>query len=111
MATAEQKRKAAAQTGIYLVLVAAIVVIVNLLASTAYKRWDVTKNERYTLSQGSARLIQSLKTPVQVDAYVKTGLPHLDAYVRDLRDLLKQYELESKGKFKYTMIEPNTDEL
>ncbi len=71
MATAEQKRKAAAQTGIYLLVIAAIVIVANLLASKAYKRVDVTKNDRYTLSQGSGRLVHGLKTPIQVDAYVQ----------------------------------------
>jgi ABC-type uncharacterized transport system involved in gliding motility auxiliary subunit len=111
MATVEQRRKVAAQTGFYLLVVAAIVVVVNMLSSKASQRWDVTKAERYTLSQGSGRLIQSLKTPIQVDAYVKTGLPQLDAFVRDLTDLLKEYERAGKGKFKFTLIEPNTDEL
>jgi ABC-type uncharacterized transport system involved in gliding motility auxiliary subunit len=111
MATTEQKRKAAAQTGVYLVVLIAILVVANVLASKAYSRLDVTKTDRYTLSQGSGRLIRSLKTPVQVDAYVKTGLPHLDAFVRDLTDLLKQYEADGGGKFKYTLIEPNTDAL
>ncbi|HYO98165.1 MAG TPA: GldG family protein [Polyangiaceae bacterium] len=112
MATQEQKRKVAAQAGIYLFVIAAIVVVVNLLSSKVYvKPWDVTKAERYTLSQGSGRLIQTLKSPVQVDAYVKRGLPQLDAFVRDLTDLLKEYERAGGGKFKFTVIEPNTDEL
>lgn len=111
MATVEQRRKVATQAGLYLVVITAIVVVVNVLSSKVYGRWDVTKNERYTLSVGSGRLIQSLKSPVQVDAYVKTGLPQLDAFVRDLTDLLKEYERAGKGKFKFTIIEPNTDEL
>ena len=111
MATSEHKRKVAAQAGIYLLVVAAIVVVVNLLASKMYSRWDVTKTERYTLSQGSGRLLSTLNSPIQVDAYVKTGLPQLDAFVRDLTDLLKEYERAGKGKFKFTVIEPNTDEL
>ncbi len=111
MATQDRKRKVAAQTGIYLAVVAAIVVIANLLSSGAYKRWDVTKTERYTLSKGSARLVQNLSHPVEVDAFVKTGQAHLDAFVRDLTDLLKEYELQGNGNFKYTIIEPNTDEL
>jgi ABC-type uncharacterized transport system involved in gliding motility auxiliary subunit len=111
MASQEKKRKDAAQTGFYLLVIVAIVVVVNLLSSKLYQRWDVTRAERYTLSQGSGRLLQSLKTPVQVDAYVKTGLPQLDAFVRDLTDLLKEYERAGKGKFKFTLIEPNTDEL
>jgi ABC-type uncharacterized transport system involved in gliding motility auxiliary subunit len=82
-----------------------------MLSFKAYTRIDTTRNERYTLSKGSGRLLSSLKTPIQVDAYIKTGLPQLDAFVRDLTDLLKEYEREGKGKFKYTLIEPNTDDL
>lgn len=111
MATQEHRRKAAAQTGLYIVVIAAIAVVANVLGAKAYHRWDATKNERYTLSAGSGRLIRSLTSPVQVDAYVKTGLPQLDAFVRDLTDLLKEYERAGGGKFKFTIIEPNTDEL
>ena len=92
MATKEQSRKAAAQTGLYLLVILAIVVVANMLSSGAYKRIDTTKNERYTLSDGSGRLVQSLKRPIQVDAYVNTELPKLDVFVRDLTDLLKKYE-------------------
>jgi len=111
MATQEHRRKAAAQTGLYILVIAAIAVVANVLGAKAYKRWDATKNERYTLSAGSGRLIRSLNSPVQVDAYVKTGLPQLDAFVKDLTDLLKEYERAGGGKFKFTIIEPNTDEL
>jgi gliding motility-associatede transport system auxiliary component len=111
MATQEHRRKAAAQTGLYILVIAAIAIVANVLGAKAYKRWDATKNERYTLSAGSGRLIRSLNSPVQVDAYVKTGLPQLDAFVKDLTDLLKEYERAGGGKFKFTIIEPNTDEL
>jgi ABC-type uncharacterized transport system involved in gliding motility auxiliary subunit len=111
MATQEHRRKAAAQTGLYILVIAAIAIVANVLGAKAYHRWDATKNERFTLSTGSGRLIRSLNSPVQVDAYVKTGLPQLDAFVKDLTDLLKEYERAGGGKFKFTIIEPNTDEL
>jgi ABC-type uncharacterized transport system involved in gliding motility auxiliary subunit len=111
VATQDQKRKAATQTGLYLIVIVAIAVVANMLSFKAYSRIDTTRNERYTLSKGSGRLLSSLKTPIQIDAYVKTGLPQLDNFVRDLTDLLKEYEREGKGKFKFTLIEPNTDEL
>src|SRR6478609_3652153 len=111
MASQEHRRKAAAQTGLYVAVIAAIAVVANLLGAKAYKRWDTTQAERYTLSAGSGRLIRGLSSPVQVDAYVKTGLPQLDAFVKDLTDLLKEYERAGGGKFKFTIIEPNTDEL
>lgn len=111
MATEQQRKKAAAQTGIYLVVVAAIAVMANVLSAGAYKRFDWTRNERYTLSTGSGRLIKSLKAPIQVDAYVTRGLAQMDAFIRDLTDLLKEYERAGGGKFKYTIIEAKTDEL
>jgi ABC-type uncharacterized transport system involved in gliding motility auxiliary subunit len=111
MATEQDRRKAAAQTGFYLVVVAAIAVVANILSAGVYKRADVTRNERYTLSQGSGRLIKSLKSPVQADVYITKGLAQLDTFVRDLTDLMKEYERAGGGKFKYTLIEPKTDEL
>lgn len=111
MATESQKRTAAAQTGLYLVVITAIVVVANLLSAGAYQRIDTTKTQRFTLSQGSGRLVRSLKEPIQVDVYVKTGLAQLDAFVRDLTHLLAEYERAGKSKFKYTIIEPDTDEL
>lgn len=112
MATEKDRTKAAAQTGFYLVVITAIAVVVNVLAAGGlYKRFDQTRNERFTLSQGSARLIKGLKSPVQADVYVTRGLPQLDAFIRDLTDLMKEYERGGGGNFKYTIIEPKTDEL
>jgi ABC-type uncharacterized transport system involved in gliding motility auxiliary subunit len=110
MATQEQKRKAAAQTGLYLVVITAIIVVANLLSVGKYGRFDWTKSERYTLSQGSARLVESLKDPIQVEAYITKGSAQLDTFVRDLVDLLKEYERGGKGKFKFTLIEAKTEE-
>ena len=87
MATEDRKKKAAAQTGLYLVVLAAIAVVVNLIAFSWNERFDWTKNERYTLSKGSARLVENLKSPIQVDAYVTTGLAQLDSFTRDLTEI------------------------
>src|SRR5262245_11052832 len=107
----ERKAKAAAETSVYLAVVAAILVVVNVIAYVAiHKRIDVTRNERFTLSQGSARLVGTLKSPLQVDAYVTRGLPKLEAFVRDLTDLLKLYQQRGGAKFQYTIIEAKSEE-
>lgn len=111
MANQDRRRKVATQTGLYLVVITAIVVVANMLSAGAYVRSDRTKTQRYTLSEGSGRLVRTLNEPVHVEAYVKTGLAQLDAFVRDLTDLLKEYERVGDGKFQYTIIEPDTDEL
>src|SRR5690242_10695884 len=103
----ERRTKAATETGVYLAVIAAILVVVNVIAFIGFhKRVDMTKNERYTLSQGSARLVTSLKSQLTVDAYVTKGLPKLDAFVRDLTDLLSLYQRQGgASKFNYTIIE------
>jgi ABC-type uncharacterized transport system involved in gliding motility auxiliary subunit len=107
----ERKTKAAAETSVYLVVIAAILVVVNIIAYVGlHKRIDVTRNERFTLSQGSARLVNTLKTPIHIDAYVTKGLPKLDAFVRDLNDLLKLYQQKSGSKFEYSIIEAKSEE-
>lgn len=111
MATIEHKRKVATQTGLYLAVIVGIAVVINLFSMGMYKRFDLTAAERYTLSVGSARLVKNLKEPIQVDAYIAKGTAQLDAFVRDLTDLLKEYQRKGGGKFKFTLIEANTEEL
>ncbi len=107
----ERKAKAATETGVYLFIVAAILVVANLLSLTAYKRIDMTKAERFTLSKGSARLVsEGLKQQLQLDVYVTRGLAKHDAFIQDLTDLMGEYERAGNGKVKYTIIEPKTDE-
>src|SRR4051794_23617166 len=107
----ERKTKAAAETSVYLIVVAAILVVVNIIAYIGvHKRIDMTRNERFTLSQGSARLVGTLKSPVHIDAYVTKGLPKLDAFVRDLTDLLKLYQRQGGKNFEYSVIEAKSEE-
>ena len=64
----EKKTRAVTESSVYLVIVAAILVAVNVLSFMVHRRVDVTKNERFTLSKGSARLVQNLKRPLTVKA-------------------------------------------
>lgn len=113
MADAAKKQKVAAQTGLYMVVVVAIVVLVNAVsASGGSTRFDTTENDLYTLSEGSKRLVQSMKGTMTVEAYLtRTNLARQNSFVEDLMLLLTSYESNSNGKFKFTLIDPNTEEL
>ncbi len=112
----ERRAKAATETGIYLFVLIGIVVGINVLSHGCgsvrgvYGRYDATRTERFTLSQGSGRLLGTLKQPMDVEVYVTRGLAKLDAFVFDLEDLLKEYERAGGGKFRYKLIEAKTDE-
>ena len=107
----EKRKKTAVESGVLILIVAAILVAVNALSALGmYARSDVTKTEKFTLSKGSGNLLRSMKQQLTVDAYVTQGLPKLDAFVRDLRDLLQEYKNAGGGKFDYTIIEPKDED-
>lgn len=107
----EKRTKAATESGALLLIVAGILVAINALSALGgYKRIDTTKTERFTLSRGSGNLLKSMKQTMTVEAYVTRGLPKLDAFVRDLRDLLQEYKDNGAGKFDYVVIEPKDEE-
>lgn len=106
----EKRKKAATESGALLIVIALILAAVNALSYFLYWRKDTTAAEKYTLSQGSGHLLREMKGEMKVEAYVTKGLPKLDAFVRDLRDLLQQYKDAGKGKFDFVIIEANDDE-
>ncbi len=106
----EKKARAVTESGVYLLIVAGALVAANVASFTLHKRIDTTKNQRFTLSRGSSDLVKGLKRPITVKAYVATGLAKLDAFVRDLDDLMREYERNSGGKFVYQKIVPKTEE-
>ncbi|MBM4376362.1 MAG: GldG family protein [Deltaproteobacteria bacterium] len=107
----ERKQRAASLSGVYLAVVAIAIALVNVIAWNLNKRIDVTKNERFTLSKGSANLVsKGLKETLSIKLYVTKGLPTLDLFVDDLTNLMGEYERASGGKLTYQVIEPKTDE-
>ncbi len=106
----EKKKKAATESGALLFVVAAILIALNALSYFMYVKKDTTKAEKYTLSEGSGRLLRSMKGDMKVEAYVTKGLPKFDAFIRDLRDLLQEYKNASKGKFDYVIIEAKDED-
>src|SRR3984885_9630753 len=107
----EKRQKSALESGVLILVVAAILVAVNALSALGiFARKDVTETEKFPLSKGSGSLLRSMKQDLVIDAYVTRGLPKLDAFVRDLRDLLQEYKNSSGGKFDYTLIDSKDEE-
>ena len=106
----EKKARAVTESSVYLTIIAGILVAANVLSFSVHKRIDTTKSQRFTLSNGSSSLVKNLKRPITVKAYVTTGLAKVDAFVRDLDDLMREYERNGGGKFVYQKIVPRTEE-
>jgi ABC-type uncharacterized transport system involved in gliding motility auxiliary subunit len=107
----EKRKKSALESGVLILVVAAILVAVNALSALGvYAREDMTKSEKFTLSRGSGNLLRSMKQQLTVDAYVTKGLPKLDTFVRDLRDLLQEYKNAGGAKFDYAIIQAKDED-
>jgi len=95
---------------LYILLIAGILVLLNILANRYFYRIDLTEDNRYTLSDATKDILESLEDPVTVTAYFSEGLPpRIDRTRRDFKDLLSEYETRSRGKIAYEFIDPNKD--
>ncbi len=103
-------------SGAILAALAVVLILINVLAFAKNSRLDMTKNERFTLSKGSGRLVrEGLKENLAVTLYVTRGLPKTDIFIEDLESLFKEYEDASaqpdgSKRLTYTIIEAKTEE-
>lgn len=52
-----------------------LLVLVNVLASFVYTRFDLTSEKRYTLTSGTRSLVKQLQSPVEVEVFLKGEFP------------------------------------
>lgn len=88
-----------ASAGLYIVLILAVLVTVNWLASRHVKSFDTTANKRYSLSDQTIKIVSGLKEEIAVTYFGETmEFPRA-------RDLLGRYANLSP-KFKVSYVDP-----
>jgi len=101
----EIKTKSAAV--MLIVIVAAILLIINLIAVNLFTRADLTQNKIFTLSDASKNLVENLKDRLTIKAYITDDLPSPhNGDARYLKDLLDDYKAYSNGMLHYEIIDP-----
>jgi len=94
------------------ILVAAALIIINLLANhfMTSSRFDLTENKIYTLTPGTKKIIEQIKSPVTIQFYytkeLATKSPAVSLYVNYIVDMLEQYRNVAPDKIKMEVIEP-----
>jgi len=58
-----------------LLISVAVLVILNLASTKIFKRFDLTQDKRYTLSQTSLQIVGQAKEPLYVDVFLKGDFP------------------------------------
>ncbi len=87
---------------IQVLLVIAIVVIVNGISFRQFKRWDLSRNQKYALAPMTRNLLGSLEKPVKAIVFFPTA----QALYADVTALLREYEYASGNKLNVEFVDP-----
>jgi len=98
----KRARGAGASAG-YVLTVLAVIVLVNFLATRHHKRFDLTENKAFSLSEQTIKVVESLPREVTVTAFFREAEPAR----QKLEDLLAEYRYHSP-KLTVRYIDPDT---
>ena len=94
---------------IYLSLISAILIILNIVSRNMFHRWDLTDNKMYSLSKSSKSVVEKIDDRLTMKIYFSDNLPgEYGNNRRYLQDMLEEYAAYSKGKIHFEFY--NTDD-
>ena len=86
-----------------------LLLVINILAGFFYTRFDLTEDQRYTLSDPARNSVADFQTPVIVDVLLDGELP--SEFVRlkiETKQILEEFAAEN-GNIKFSFIDPLED--
>ncbi|MCP5050074.1 MAG: hypothetical protein GY940_23110 [bacterium] len=88
-----------------------VLVLINLVSISLFKRADLTSNDLYSLSDASKKVVATLNEPLTVNVFFSKNLPapynNVELY---LHDLLEEYEIYSNNNLSYRFYNVTADE-
>lgn len=85
--------------------------VINYLSSKVFKRFDLTEDKRYTLNQATNTIIDGVKSPLQIDIFLKgEAFPsEIKRLQTETRQLLEEFSAKNKNII-FNFINPLEDE-
>ena len=59
----------------HIAIILVVIIAVNFISSKVYKRFDLTSDNRYTLSEAALNTIDNVKSPIIVDVFLEGEFP------------------------------------
>src|SRR6266850_6500914 len=87
---------------VQIVLILFLAAMVNSLAFKHYKRWDFSRDQKYSLSDKTKRFLDTLKGKMRITVFFSPSTP----ISADLQYLLTEYQYAGKGKIDVEQIDP-----
>ncbi|MCK0159350.1 gliding motility-associated ABC transporter substrate-binding protein GldG [Allomuricauda sp. F6463D] len=87
-----------------------VIVVINVLASFLYARFDLTEDKRYTLSEPAIEVVQKFETPVIVDVLLDGNIPpEFSKLKTETIQLLESFGSKNNN-IKYNLVNPLENE-
>ena len=87
---------------VQLALILFLAAMVNYLGFEHYKRWDLSRDKKYALSDKSKRFLDTIKGKMRLTVFFDPNNP----IGQDVQNLLTQYQYAAKGKIDVENIDP-----
>ncbi|RMA58997.1 gliding motility-associated ABC transporter substrate-binding protein GldG [Ulvibacter antarcticus] len=92
-----------------LVLLLIAVVLINLFGSYFYKRFDLTQDQRYTLSEAAKGTVAAVDSPILIDVFLEGNFPpEFKRLQMETKQLLEEFSAYNPN-VKYEFINPLED--
>ncbi|MBV8142659.1 MAG: Gldg family protein, partial [Verrucomicrobia bacterium] len=89
------------------IIVGVIVLMINYIGFNRYKRWDLSRSNKYALSELTKKFLRSLKKDVKIYVFFSpTSQSAGSELYYDLQNLLKEYEFAGRRKVQVENIDP-----
>jgi len=100
------KQKNLTQLGI----IAAVLIVLNFAGSYVFKRFDLTDDKRYTLSDASVNIIEQVNEPLYIDIFLGGDLPpEFKRLQNEIRQILEEYQVYNSN-ITFNFIDPLAEE-
>lgn len=95
----------------HIIILLIVIIAINFISSLAFKRFDLTSDKRYTLSEASLNIIDKSNAPIVIDVFLKgDGFPaEFKRLQNETKQLLEEFSAHNSN-IKFQFINPLEDE-
>src|SRR3977135_2312382 len=84
-------------------LILFLALMVNYLGFEHYKRWDLSRDKKYALSDKTKRFLETVKGKIRITVFFSANNP----LSQDVQSLLTEYQYAAKEKIDIEHIDPD----
>ena len=103
---ANKRLKYGGNTLAFVAIILGILALINFLSTRRFIRADLTEDKRYTISQATKNVLDTLDDIVTITAYFSTNTAEVAQLRRNVRDVLEEYNAFSR-RLQIDFVDPS----